>query len=284
MNTPARTTPSILIASDNATDADLVKKLLSGSFDKVFVSTDPGRVVEDYDQRLPRVLVLAFDALAKAERYCVALYRLSSKIHLQGHRTIILCGKEEVKQVAELCMARSFDDYVLFWPMNHDAPRLRMSVHHALRELGALDDVGPSAAEFAVQARRLSELEGMLDRQLKLADQRVAVADRAVDQAEQDVGIALDGLARQFSEGAMRDVVHVKNDAGLNRAMAHFKGEHLRKRFGAVHESLKPIQGWIDEIRQECAPYLETARALNEMADQIPPTIMIVDDDDFQRD
>lgn len=283
LNAPARTARSILIASDNVIDAALVRKLLSGSFDDVFVSTDPDKIVEDYEHRQSRVLVLAFDALAKAERYCLTLYRVSRKVHLQAHRTVILCGKEEVGQVAELCIARSFDDYVLFWPMNHDAPRLRMAVHHALRELGVLDDAVPSAAEFAVQARRLAELEGLLDRQLKRVDGHVEAADRAIDRAEQDIGIGLDSLARQFHEGALREVVEVKDLAGLNREMARFKGEHLRQRFGAVQESLQSIHGSIDETRQEYAPHMKAARALNEMALRVRATIMIVDDDDFQR-
>ena len=283
MNAPTRAPPSILIASDNATDAALVSKLLSGSFDKVFTSTDPDKVVQDFEHRLPQVLVLAFDTLAKAERYYLALYRSSGKLPLQVHRTVVLCGKEEVRQVADLCIKRSFDDYVLFWPMNHDAPRLRVAVHHALRELGAFEDAGPSAKEFAAQARRLAELEVLLDQRLKVGDRRVEVANRAVDQAEQDIGTALDGLARQLTEGALREVVDVKDAAGLNRELARFKGEYLRQRFGAVQESLRPIKGWIDETRQECAPYVEAARAMNALADRVRPLVMIVDDDDLQR-
>lgn len=282
MNTQARTAPCILIASDDAADAALVKKLLSGTVDRVVTSTDPAKVVEDFEHRLPQVTVLAFDALAKAERYYLFLYRLSSKVHLQAHRTVILCSKDEVNQVAELCIKRSFDDYVLFWPMNHDAPRLRMSVHHALRASGALENAGPSAAEFALQARRLAALEGLLDRQWTQGGCRVEVANRAVDQAEQDIGVALDVLSRQLNDGALRGVVEVKDVVGLDREMARLKAQHLRQRFGAVQESLQPFKGWIDETRQECAPYVEAARALNALADQVRPTVMIVDDDDFR--
>ena len=81
MNSPVRTGSSILIASDDATDAALVHKLLAGVFDPVFISTDADRVVADFERRLPQVLVLAFNELVKAERYCLALYRLSKAIH-----------------------------------------------------------------------------------------------------------------------------------------------------------------------------------------------------------
>lgn len=283
MNTPTRTTACILIASDNAADAALVKQLLSGAFDKVYTSTDPDKVVQDYEHRLPQVLVLAFDALAKAERYYLSLYRLSSKIHLQAHRTVILCGKDEVNQAAALCTKRSFDDYVLFWPMNHDAPRLRMSVHHVLRDLSAMEDSGPSVAEFAAQARRLSELEGLLDRQMASGGKHVGAAQRAMNRVEQDIGTALDGLSRQLSDGALRELVDVKDAAGLGRELARFNREQLRHRFAAAQASLHPIRDWVDEARNECVPYIESARALSAMADRVRPTVMIVDDDEFQR-
>lgn len=280
MNAFARTPGCILIASDNASDAALVKQLLSGTFEKVFTSTDADKVVEDYEHRLPQVLVLAFDALAKAERYYLSLYRLSSKVHLQNHRTVILCGKDEVNQVAELCIKRSFDDYVLFWPMNHDAPRLRMAVHNALRDLLAIEDAGPSAAEFAAQARRLSELEGLLDRQMASGGKYVDAAQRVMNQAEQDIGTALDGLSRQLCATAGREVI---DRQGMDRELARFKQEQVRHRFATVQQSLQPIRDSVAQARQACAPYIESARALSAMADKVRPTVMVVDDDEFQR-
>jgi CheY-like chemotaxis protein len=58
-----------------------------------------------------------------------------------------------------------FDDYILFWPMTYDAPRLNMSVHNALRELAALKAVGNRVAELTVHSRPLAEMEQLLDQQ-----------------------------------------------------------------------------------------------------------------------
>lgn len=110
--------------------------------------------------------MLAFNTLEKAERYYLGLYRLCPLVQQHIHRTIILCNKDEVRRVYELCRKNYFDDYVLFWPMTYDMSRLAMAVHHALRELATLKDGGPSVAEFATQARRLGELEGLLDERL----------------------------------------------------------------------------------------------------------------------
>ncbi|MDP1693409.1 MAG: response regulator [Burkholderiaceae bacterium] len=279
MSTPSRAAPSILIASDNADDAALVKKLLAGAFENLSTSTVADKAVEDFERQLPQVLVLAFNELQKAERYCLGLYRLSSKIASHPHRTVILCDKQEVRQVAELCVKQSFDDYVLFWPMNHDAHRLGVSVHHALRELST---GRPTAAEFAAQARRLSELQALLDRQMALGGRRIEVATSAIDRAEQDIGVALDEFSQRLSQGALPDVVEVKDAAGLDSAMTRFKREEIGQRFSEVIDSVQPLKRWADEFKQDCAPHLEAVRVLGAMADRIRPTVLIVDDDDFQ--
>jgi len=177
---------TILIAADSSADAALVKKLLDPEFDQVFVSTDPEQAVKDFELRHPDVLLLAFDTLEKAERHYLGLYRLSAKGHLPAHRTVILCHRAEVKQVYQLCRKEQFDDYVLFWPMTNDAPRLSMAEHHALRDLYATSVNGPSAAEFAAQARRLVELEALLDRQM--AHARLTQAKRRLYRATPGIG------------------------------------------------------------------------------------------------
>jgi CheY-like chemotaxis protein len=161
----------ILVAGDNSSDAAQVQRLVEAEFDHVFVSTDPDKVVEDFTRHAPDVLLLAFDQLQKAEQYYLGLYRMSGSIHLVPHRTVVLCGKGEVMQAYLACKRAYFDDYVLFWPVTHDAPRLLMSVHHALRGLATARDGGPTVAQFAARARQLSGLGEMLDQQITAAVQ-----------------------------------------------------------------------------------------------------------------
>lgn len=283
MSTPTKPARNILIASDNSTDAALVLSLLKGAFDHVATSTDDTKAVADFERLRPQVLVLAFNVLAKAERYCLALYRLGSAIHAQPHRTIILCDKAELREVSELCLKHSFDDYVLFWPLNHDAPRLRMSVRHALRELALLEDAGPSAADFAAQARRLAELESMLERQMASAGQRIDVTSQAIEQAEHHIGAALDGFSRRMSEGALPGVVQVRDAASLNREIDRMKRDEMHRPLQAAADSMEPIKQWVDDFKQECAPHVAASRAISAMAQQVAATLLIVDDDDLQQ-
>jgi PleD family two-component response regulator len=281
MDTSAQTDSTILIATDSAIDAEMVRSLLGREFEHVFLSTDPDHAVSDFDEQQPDVLVLAFNELEKSERYSLGLYRLSQVVHHHPHRTVILCSKEEVKRVYDLCMKDYFDDYVLFWPMTFDASRLLMSVHYALRELSALK-AAPSAAEFAAEARRLAGLENTLDQQLVQGTQHIETANLAMEQAEQNIGTALDGFSQRLIAQAQPNPAAIKNLDALKNEIKRFKQEEVHQHFHAAAESAKPVKQWAQEIKQECGPYLESARVLKALAERIRPIVLVVDDDEFQ--
>jgi CheY-like chemotaxis protein len=175
-----------------------------------------------------------------------------------------------------------FDDYVLFWPMTYDTSRLPMSVHYALRDLASLDSGGPSAAEFAAQARRLAELESLLDQQVVQGGQHIEAASRAMKKAEQEVGASLDGFSQRLINGELSDSVEIKNADGLKKEISHLKQDEIQH-FRAAAESAQPLKQWAHEFKQECAPLMESARALNAMVERVRPTVLVVDDDEFQR-
>lgn len=125
----------ILVATDCSTDADMVKNLLRVEFDNVQTSTEESLAVADFEAHRPEGLILAFNTLEKAERHYLKLFRQSALILGLTHRTLVLCDKDELQQAYALCRDGHFDDYMLFWPLIHDAPRLPMSVLLALRSL-----------------------------------------------------------------------------------------------------------------------------------------------------
>jgi PleD family two-component response regulator len=273
----------ILIASDSVADADMVRNLLAPEFENFFISTDPDRSAADFESHCPDVIVLAFNDLQKSEGYYLGLFRLSEKIHVQPHRTIILCNKNDVNRVYQACRKEYFDDYILFWPMTHDAPRLLMSVHHALRDLAAIKDAGPSAAEFAAQARRLSEMGNMLEQQIALGNQRIELVNRTILQTEQEVGVALDGFSKKLIQGELADIPKIENAASLEQEIQRLKLDEIKQRFRSATDAVQPFRQWSDEFKKKCEPHIETARALGALAEQIRPTILIVDDDEVQR-
>ena len=272
----------ILVATDVVDDADLVKKLLSDEFDDVVCSTNPDRAIDDFDKQRPEVLILAFKGLEKAERYYLGLYRRSNLVHALPHRTLILCNKDDLQRVYQLCRKEHFDDYVLFWPLTHDAPRLPMAVHHALRHLAASGAGAPTTAEFAVQARRLAAAESLVEQYAARGGAHIDVARRALDDAHKGIDQALDGFSRKLSDGGLHSLVEVKDAPGLKREIQRLKADEITTRLGAVAAAVQPVRDWAGALQEELAPQLEAARALQSMAERVPPLTLIVEDDEYQ--
>lgn len=272
----------ILVATDSLSDADLVRKLLSEEFDNVSISTDPDRSVEDFERRKPEVLVLAFNALEKAERYYLGLYRRGTAVHALPHRTVILCNKDDVRRVYELCKKEYFDDYILFWPMTHDAPRLPMAVHHALRQMAASRAAPANTAELAAQARRIAELEAQLEQYAARGQARVEEASRSLRAAGQHIGAALDHFGRRLTEGELRNVVELKDRSGFETELGRLKAQQIEPQLRAAVDAVAPVRQWADGFREAFAPQIESARSMKALADQLRPLVLTVDDDEFQ--
>lgn len=235
---PVEASATILVVSDKSGDAALVKELLAPEYDQVFLSIDPDFAVDDFESRAPDVLVLAFDPLEKAERYCLDLYRLSSKVHLQPHRTVVLCNKYEVSRAYQACRKEYFDDYIQFWPMTNDAPRLLMSVHHALRDLAAVKENLPSSAQFAAQSRNLAGMGSLLDQQMAQGSRHIEVVHLAMERAEQEIGAALDGFSSKLVRGDLQDMSNIQNVVLLEQEIKRLKQDEIRHRFRTVAESV----------------------------------------------
>jgi CheY-like chemotaxis protein len=184
-----RTRPngSILVASDAQANANMVSELLAHEFNGVRASWIPDSAVLDFEANRPQVLVLAFEELQKAELYYLGLYRQRRAIHVQPHRTIVLCHKDEVKRAFELCRTEHFDDYILFWPMSYDGFRLPMAVYNALRYLAAAQGTAQYPREVVDGAQRLVTIGEFIDNGLAEGAQHIeairSTADRIGSQA-----------------------------------------------------------------------------------------------------
>jgi CheY-like chemotaxis protein len=278
MSDSTQTKPALLVASEDTHDVAMVEKLLGDEFGQVLISANPDNASQEFDRLQPDVLVLAFNDVEKSERYYLGLFRQSAEIHRQPHRTIILCNKDEVRQAYTRCRDGLFDDYVLFWPVTHDAPRLLMAVHHALRELAAINARGPTLTDFAVQARHLADLEPFLDRMLSKGRRHIEEASRAIEDAEHEIDTTLEGISRRVTESAGS----MKNAGELEREIGRIRRGELHQRFRIAAKSVQPLKQWTEDFQQEVVPHVESARVIRTISDHILPTILVVDDDEFQ--
>jgi CheY-like chemotaxis protein len=272
--------PTILIATDNTEDAKEIKAILAEDYQNIFVSNNPETSIQDFESHSPDILVLGFKTLEKAERYYLGLYRLGSLVHMNLHRTLILCNKTEVDSVYKLCKKGYFDDYIQYWPIMYDASRLAMAVSHALRDLANIKS-SFSATELATEAVRLSELESLLGWNATQGNQLIEAASHSVTDAEQEIQTSLGRFSQRLTQGDFANLVEIKNAQGLQEKISKLQQEDIHGRFETVNDSIKSLKRLAEEFQQKCEPYLESARALKIMIEKIPVTVLVVDDDEM---
>jgi CheY-like chemotaxis protein len=69
----------------------------------------------------------------------------------------------------------------------------------------------------------------------------------------------------------------------MEREIGRFKREEIQPHFAAAIETTQPLKQWAADFKEECEPFLHSARALNTLAQGKRPTLLVVDDDEAQR-
>jgi len=275
----------VLVVSESATDAVLIKTLLKEDFDNVLVRICPDAKMEAAEllECHPKVLLMAFRDISKAEQCYLGLFRTHSAAALQSHRAILLCSKEAVKQSFEVCRRGLFDDYVLFWPMTYDAPRLRMTVHRALADLASNPENAMTALTIAAQARRILDLEATLAQQLELGRHHIEAAGHALVHAERDVGTALGALSAGIAAAAGGRSATPEALDIVAAAVSRCSKDVVMPRFQNVTELLQPLKQWAGELQQTVSAHRESGGTLEALTARLRPVVLIVDDDEFQQ-
>lgn len=271
-------TARIMVAADGVIVAQMVGQALRGEYDELVFSTDPERAVEDFERHWPAVLILAFTSLDQAERYHLRLYGQGTLVHTLPHRTLILCGNDEIERAYALCKQEKFDDYLQFWPVPEDGPGLLMAVHRALRQMRGL----PTAGELAAQARRLAGLEALLEHGLAQGGECIKGVGHALQQATQEVGAAVAAFAHRIEAAERPRLVEIKSQVGFEREIARLRDGELGPQLQAVGASLQALSQWVAALRDKLAPQLASARALQLLSKRVRPLVLVVDDDEFQ--
>jgi CheY-like chemotaxis protein len=275
-------TARILVASDNADDAAQIIGELEDDFENVRASTRADLAVQDFEQCSPDVLVLAFDSLEKAQRYYLGLYRLGKSLPQNSHRTVILCDREELRAVVELCKKEYFDDYVLYWPHCYDGSRLAMSIRIACREMAAICAQPPRPVDLLANAKHIDELDRVIG--AELADTGQANdALRSIASIERDVAGAIDAFSSRLTDDGAGAWVDVKAKQVLAREIGRLKHQQadLARRAGEIGVAV--AHSGARRLTDRIEPSLAGVRALAEEVRKVRPVVMVVEDDEFAR-
>lgn len=271
----------ILIASDSTKDAETCSSLLHDEFKHIVLSTNPDSAAADFDAAKPNIVILAFEALEAAEHYYLTLYRLCPAIHTQQHATIVLCSKDSVRDVYKLCRKGHFNDYVLFWPLTYDFPRLPMAVHHAARSLEAPQDTRGLRKAIAAQAHYLTQLEALIEREISAQTANTAGLANSIKESASNLRDEIGGLERRIIEGGLSGAVEVKDAAGVRDEFDKFREHVVDANVDSVRARVDPIDRWVHEFRQNLEPELAATRSLRD-APAARLVVLVVDDDEFQ--
>lgn len=272
----------ILVVGDNAVDAEQVCGMLRDRYPHVEATTDPMKSDAVFDGIKPQLLVLAFKSLEACERFYLGLYRRSEVIQSLAHRTLLLCDKESVRRAFELCMQEVFDDYVLYWPLVHDAKRLAMSAHLALCALDQKQALEP-LSELATHARRAASLEEQLAQQVKLGRVHAQNVQTTARMAQASVSRAMGGLSERILTNGLDDALTVRDASRVEQAFGNLQRESLIPTLECVVQAAQPVQDWVDTITSELAEPLRASQEMVHRAKMSRPQLLVVDDDVFIR-
>lgn len=275
---PART--GVLVATDVRSDADLLRRQIGSEFGSIVHVEHIEKAGTDFETHRPRVLLLAFNSLFKAQQYSLALYRHSALPHDVPHRTLILCTKEEVGSAYSLCEKEIYDDYVLYWPLSHDGQRLKMSVLLAMRHLAAAER-SSSASRFARQARRIASLESMLAQVQHDLDQALGAVDATAPVARGEVVAALDAFTDDVASGRYGGAIELRDSAAFTAQAQRFREDRLdaMQRQPPITSA---IHDWRQSFGERVRPHLEAVRDLTALSERFRPRVLLVDDDELQ--
>lgn len=280
MNHRAAAEKAVMVAATDVEDARLIAELLREDFDRVATTSDPDQAPGDFETFQPQILVLGFRTLEESERFYLGLYRRSPVIQAIAHRTVVLCQRSDAFRAYELCRTQHFDDYVVFWPVNYDPYRVRMAVLLAARAARGERD-GPSLMQFAAQARRIGELQRLLQERLEQGDAHLLGIDDSLRQVETSVSEALEGFSRRMIDAGQEHMDRIGGAGALVRELATLR-ELAALRFASVDETMDPMRRWVGAFREGLGPHMESARALGDLAARVRPLVLLVDDDEFQ--
>lgn len=103
--------------------------------------------------------------------------------------------------------------------MMYDAPRLAMSVQHALHDLANIKS-SYSGVELSTQVCRLAELESMLCSNVAQSNYLLETTSQSFAQAEQD---SLDKFSQSLTQGDFDNFVEVNDALGLQHEISNLQ-------------------------------------------------------------
>jgi len=271
----------ILIVSDDAEEARVVRELFQGDFANVFSADSEEVGVRLFQERLPAVLVLVFQEMERSERFYLMLYRQCPTIREIPYQTLLLCKSNESETAFSLCRNGTFDDYLINRPL-HDPFRLRLAVHQALARQSGRTDSASVQRQLAHIGSDLRHLDTFVSKALSGGQTQQAESIKAFHEFASRLTRELDQFESHMSNAARGAAAKVIENSGLRQQFDQMRRDHVEPAARQVAGKLQETQQWVQKFD---AGYNEqAARVVSHEFPPAHPEAMLVDDDEIYRE
>lgn len=271
----------VLIVSDTAEEVLNVRELLQRDCSNLFTADFVESGIQQFQERKPAVLVLAFQEMEKSERFYLMLYRKSAVIQQITHQTLLLCKSNESEAAFSLCRNGTFDDYVVNRPL-HDPYRLRLALHQALVSQAGKSDAAAVNRQLAHIGSDLRNLDSFVSKALTGGQAHQADSLRAFREFASRLSRELDQFESHIGKAAQGEGAKVIEDAGLRQQFTQLRRDHLEPSTRLVEDKLQDVQKWVENFDEGYREKVEQVSRHRFPAAH--PEVMLVDDDETYRE
>lgn len=92
----------------------------------------------------------------------------------------------------------------------------------------------------------------------------------------------VDKFYSRLTSDGLDALVEIRNATGLEHEFNALRKGTIEKSFQTIDAAVQPVRCWAETLKSELAPQLECTRALQDMAIQVQPVVLVVDDDEYQ--
>lgn len=248
----------ILLVTDNGYNMDEIVSALESDGFPVESISDPEIGKQIFERKPPPLLLLRFETLQSAKKYCQNLSRDS-----RLNKIMLLCTLSDAEEATKLAVGHLIDEYFIIEPL-YNLHRLNFCVHHALEQV-----LAEIHNRMKIDALRKELSKG----QIQLAETSARMHDELIQQ----VGDKLDQFKQKMSTPDFSDAVQVVDPSALDQRFGQLKNEELGPTFGRFKNNLvRSISGLFDGLKQRFSPQTQRPQRRRQVGQG---NILVIDPD-----
>jgi CheY-like chemotaxis protein len=152
-------------------------------------------------------------------------------------------------------------------------------VHHAVRELRALRHDRPNGADFANEARGLKGLDTLLRQRIDADEEHIDNSHSVNVRTRQELVSAFAGMKERIGSADVESLA-----TQLQEELGRLQNETLELSKRAMEQAVGPWAEQAQQFREACAAQIASLKTLAALVERVPPLVMVVDDDEMQRE